>query len=222
MEIIKETPLDDGGLELTIEITEEEEHTFIRIGFERLIEEENKALIVIDPSEFDENQLKGMKTVELGDEEANFLVELAVNHCLKQAIKRENKAQKSTPEVHKKLWGSELWIANTPLYCGKILCLNEMFRCSIHYHKKKHETFHLLSGRIWMEVEDEAFEMLPGDSVTVPQGTKHRFTGFASEGSKILEVSTQHFEDDSYRVVPSGKVLEKEWLEIIRQLSSTT
>ena len=54
----------------------------------------------------------------------------------------------SQPEIHPKGWGRELWIANSELYCGKILELNEDKRCSIHYHKLKDETFYILSGNV--------------------------------------------------------------------------
>src|SRR4051812_37450647 len=42
-----------------------------------------------------------------------------------------------------KIWGREIWITNTALYCGKHLLLNKGYQCSLHYHKIKDETFHL-------------------------------------------------------------------------------
>lgn len=108
-------------------------------------------------------------------------------------------------DVHKKVWGEEHWIANTPLYCGKKLLLKKAFRCSIHYHKLKHETFYVQSGLILMEVGDNCFLMKPGDSVEIKQGIYHRFTGCADQ-NEIFEFSTQHFEDDSYRLIESGPV----------------
>jgi len=52
-------------------------------------------------------------------------------------------------------WGRELWIVNNDKYCGKILELNKGYRCSIHYHKIKDETFYILEGRVLMEIWDE-------------------------------------------------------------------
>ena len=43
-------------------------------------------------------------------------------------------------------WGYELWIANSPLYCGKKLVFSPNTRCSLHYHEKKDETFYIESG----------------------------------------------------------------------------
>jgi len=46
----------------------------------------------------------------------------------------------------KKIWGSEEWLVNNELYCCKILNLKKGYRCSIHYHKDKDETFYVLKG----------------------------------------------------------------------------
>ena len=105
-------------------------------------------------------------------------------------------------EVQKK-WGSEEWIANYD-YCGKKLVLNKGFRCSMHYHKNKDETFYILKGKVLMEIENEKIIMLPSDSIRIKPGTKHRFTGL--EDSEIIEFSTHHEDSDSYRDEESGKV----------------
>ena len=34
-------------------------------------------------------------------------------------------------------WGYEKWIANSELYCGKLLFIRKGHRCSWHYHTKK-------------------------------------------------------------------------------------
>ncbi len=110
------------------------------------------------------------------------------------------------PEIHKKGWGRELWIANGNLYCSKILEIIEGKQCSIHYHKLKDETFYILEGRVRMELyydphpaEPTTVIMMPNDTVHIPKLLAHRFYGL--EDSKILEVSTQHFEEDSYRIL---------------------
>ena len=53
-----------------------------------------------------------------------------------------------------------------------------------------------------MEAGNSFRTMVTGDSVHIPPRLKHRFTGV--EDSKIIEISTQHFEDDSYRIEESG------------------
>lgn len=108
------------------------------------------------------------------------------------------------PEVHEKIWGEEHWIANNELYCGKILKLKEGYKCSYHYHKIKDETFHILKGKVFMKVKGHQFILNVGDSIRLEPGTYHSFSGMVD--SEILEISTQHFEEDSYRKDESGPV----------------
>ncbi len=49
-----------------------------------------------------------------------------------------------------KEWGEERWIVNRD-YCGKLLILKKGFRCSLHYHKNKDETFYVNKGKVLME-----------------------------------------------------------------------
>jgi quercetin dioxygenase-like cupin family protein len=123
------------------------------------------------------------------------------------------KLEKGTIELHPKGWGHELWLANTELYCGKILELWEDKECSIHYHKIKHETFYVYEGKMLVRVWEEPFEaedladvpvsefvMLEGERLIVPPNTPHQFRGLA-KFTEFIEFSTQHFEEDSYRIV---------------------
>jgi len=108
-------------------------------------------------------------------------------------------------EIVEKVWGKEEWIVNNELYCFKKLHLNKGYRCSMHSHKIKDETFILHSGKVKMETEDiGSFEMSEGEQVRIFPNTKHRFTGL--EDSVIYEISTTHMEEDSYRTEESGKV----------------
>ena len=113
-------------------------------------------------------------------------------------------------EYHPKGWGYELWIHNDSKYCGKLLFFKEGKRCSLHYHKIKHETFYLQSGKMILEYYPEVEDVVmggvltetlltPGDSFEVPVNTPHRLT--ALEDSELFEFSTQHFETDSHRIV---------------------
>ena len=107
-------------------------------------------------------------------------------------------------KVVEKIWGSEEWIANSALYCGKRLRLNKGYRCSYHYHKIKDETFYVESGLVDLRVEGMNITLGPGDKFHIPPGTKHSFEGLAD--SVIFEFSTQHFDSDSYRDDQSCKV----------------
>jgi mannose-6-phosphate isomerase-like protein (cupin superfamily) len=108
-------------------------------------------------------------------------------------------------EVHLKGWGSEKWIVNNESYCGKILYFKSGKKCSWHYHKLKRETFFVQSGQLLvkfsyddeLEKADEVI-LFPGDSFEVPQGLRHQM--LAIEETFLIEFSTQHFEEDSYRI----------------------
>ncbi len=114
---------------------------------------------------------------------------------------------KETIKEVPKVWGKELWIANTKKYCGKKLLLKKGYRCSIHHHKLKDETFYIQSGKVLMEYGKKGEEkqiLKAGDAVHITQLLWHRFTGL--EDAEIFEFSTQHFDEDSYRAEDSGKV----------------
>jgi quercetin dioxygenase-like cupin family protein len=103
-------------------------------------------------------------------------------------------------------WGGEVWFANNELYCGKLLRFNKGKRCSLHYHKIKTESFYLHTGKLLMRVMDspdaatvEEFELVAGDCMDLPPGLVHQMV--ALEDSELFEFSTQHFEEDSYRLV---------------------
>ena len=110
------------------------------------------------------------------------------------------------PEIHPKGWGHEKWIYNSEAYCGKFLVFQANKKCSWHFHKIKDETFHLIEGKVLVKYsfEDslenaECIELEIGDSFNVPPGLRHQM--IALEDSIMLEISTTHFEEDSYRIV---------------------
>lgn len=121
-------------------------------------------------------------------------------------------------KVVEKIWGGEIWIVNE-IYCGKILKLKKMFRCSLHHHKKKTETFYITKGQVLLEIGDNAYMLLPGDAIDIMPNQDHRFTGL--EESEIIEFSTHHEDEDSYRKVESGEVGTDEIGEINRKIQLT-
>ena len=110
------------------------------------------------------------------------------------------------PEIHIKGWGYEKWIVNKEEYCGKLLFFEKDKKCSFHYHKIKDEVFYLQSGKLIVKYSDgdnlnksEELIMNPGDNFHVHIGLRHQM--IALEDSELFEFSTQHFEDDSYRII---------------------
>lgn len=125
-------------------------------------------------------------------------------------------------------WGHEEILCNDRFYCGKFLYVDKDRECSVHYHRSKHETFHILKGEIlfkyWEiplkyrdiphvndEYKPELLErywdggysqkvLKAGDTFILPQYLAHQFRG-VDEESVIVEFSTEHFDEDSYRII---------------------
>ncbi len=102
-----------------------------------------------------------------------------------------------------KTWGHELWVDNRPEYCGKVLEFVQDRGTSWHFHQLKLETMHCLQGLIEVQLVDDGRQysvmLSPGENLLIPREQIHRIVG-RSERAQLLEVSTQHFDDDSYRV----------------------
>ena len=114
-----------------------------------------------------------------------------------------------------KRWGYEIWIVNNERYCGKKLFIRQGKWCSYHHHKVKDEVLYIESGRIWMNVSDEvdpkwiyAIDMTPGYAFHVKPDQKHQM--HAVEDTIIVEFSTQHFDEDSYREEKLGTKLVRD------------
>lgn len=105
-----------------------------------------------------------------------------------------------------KVWGHELWIHNTEEYCGKLLVFEKAGNhFSMHYHIKKKETWYIQEGKFrfdWIDVENgkrNYTELLPNDVIEIERGLPHQLTAL-TDGATVFEVSTEHFDEDSYRV----------------------
>ena len=103
-------------------------------------------------------------------------------------------------------WGFEKWIVNCKQYCGKLLYFVKGKRCSWHYHKIKDEVFYVQSGKILVKYSTDddyryAQEIIlePGDNFHVYTGLRHQM--IALEDTELFEFSTQHFDEDSYRLM---------------------
>ena len=75
----------------------------------------------------------------------------------------------------------------------------------MHYHLKKEETWYVQSGQFlfkWINTANADIHettLNPGDCITNKIGEPHQI--ICIEEGDIFEVSTQHFDTDSYRVM---------------------
>ena len=103
-----------------------------------------------------------------------------------------------------KKWGKEIIIHNDSDYCGKLLVFNEGAKFSMHYHIKKKETWYVQEGKFLIKyintknATTNEKELSVGMVVEIERGQPHQL--IALTGGIIFEVSTEHFDEDSYRV----------------------
>jgi mannose-6-phosphate isomerase-like protein (cupin superfamily) len=110
------------------------------------------------------------------------------------------------PKRVEKKWGYELWIHNNTDYCGKLLVFNKSGdKFSMHYHMIKDETWYVQEGAFqfdWIDTENGErlyTQIQKGDVIEIKKGLPHQLTAL-TDGATIFEVSTQHFDEDSYRI----------------------
>lgn len=92
----------------------------------------------------------------------------------------------------------EHWIANEPAsgYCGKFLFVFDGQTCPYHRHDVKHETFFVLKGRVRMVVDGAERVLAEGDTLVMPPGVRHSFTGLGC--ALLLEVSMPSTLNDNF------------------------
>ncbi len=118
-------------------------------------------------------------------------------------------AQPYKGDRHEKAWGHELWIINNELYCGKLLVFKANKQFSMHYHLLKDEAWYISKGKFeYKYINTESAELKSrivkeGDCIHLMPGQPHQMLAL-TEGATIFEVSTQHFDSDSYRVLPGS------------------
>lgn len=105
-----------------------------------------------------------------------------------------------------KVWGYEFWISNSEKYCGKILFIKKDKAFSWHHHNLKDETFYIQSGEGhiaygWSsnQIEAHCSRLKAGDVVYIPPKLWHQVRAITD--IHIFEVSTQHFDEDSIKLV---------------------
>jgi mannose-6-phosphate isomerase-like protein (cupin superfamily) len=117
---------------------------------------------------------------------------------------KDEKSKKLKSEIVPKGWGKEIIFVNNEEYCGKILCFEKGKKFSMHYHIRKKETWYVNKGKFilfWIETENGTMHseyLEVGDVITNERGEPHQL--IACEDSEVFEVSSKHFDEDSFRV----------------------
>lgn len=101
-------------------------------------------------------------------------------------------------------WGHEIIFENNEHYCGKLLVFKKGCKFSMHYHMIKDETWYVQEGEFvyrWIDTDTAEINevvLKEGDSVRQYPGQPHQLEALTD--GVVFEVSTEHFDSDSYRV----------------------
>jgi mannose-6-phosphate isomerase-like protein (cupin superfamily) len=110
------------------------------------------------------------------------------------------------PKIVDKAWGSEVWIENNSEYCGKLLKFRAGEKFSLHFHSKKKESWYCLKGPFKLTLLDtvnakeESYIFDEGSAITIDRLLPHQLEYIGDDEGVIFEVSTEHFDSDSYRI----------------------
>jgi len=102
-------------------------------------------------------------------------------------------------EIPGKSWGTELVVAHTPLYTGKVMHMRAGASGPLQYHEQKDETFYLFSGTAQVTTIDPASGALisevmeAGQSCHIPPGAVHQVA--AMTDCVMFEASNPIFND---------------------------
>lgn len=161
----------------------------------------------IDQTELTKTQLEawGCKyhTLIMGKPSYDLLIDDKTLHP--DNIKHVSVSKKTKSEIVKKGWGYEVIFVNNDLYCGKILHFHKAAKFSMHYHLKKKESWYVASGKFLFKYINTAnadiLELIldVGDTITNEIGEPHQI--ICLEEGDVFEVSTTHYDSDSYRVM---------------------
>lgn len=119
------------------------------------------------------------------------------------------------PKSYPKAWGEEIWWVNNDKYCAKSLRFDAGKEFSDHFHWLKEETWICVSGELVLEYYDlsnadrKSKNIKAGDVIHVPPGNPHKLRAITD--ALIWEVSSRHYESDSYRIRKGSSQSESGW-----------
>ena len=97
-------------------------------------------------------------------------------------------------KIINKPWGSEEIIFLSDNYCVKKLIMKKGEMCSYQFHNKKIETVTVINGILRLQIENDFFNLKPGDSYTIHPKQKHRMIALDCDVTYI-ESSTPYLDD---------------------------
>ena len=99
-------------------------------------------------------------------------------------------------------WGRFYVIHDEPSYKLKRVEVDPGGRLSYQYHHKRSEVWTIAEGVGTITLNDKTADYIPGETILIPQGTKHRIENKTNHKIIFIEVQTGTYfgEDDIVRI----------------------
>jgi sialic acid synthase SpsE/quercetin dioxygenase-like cupin family protein len=94
-------------------------------------------------------------------------------------------------------------------YAKKMLVMLPNQKHPLHFHKKKEESFHVISGSLISNLNGKKRRLKPGQILHISKNSWHDFKA-GSEGCIFDEISTTSFKDDSFYKDKKIKILTRD------------
>lgn len=78
-------------------------------------------------------------------------------------------------------------------------------RTLLHRHHRTEEIYHVTAGRGRMTLENEVFDVAPGDSILIPPGTAHCIEAYGTESLRILCCCSPAYSHGDTELLDTGK-----------------
>jgi len=133
-------------------------------------------------------------------------------------ITKEEMFSSNNIPIIKKAWGEEHIIANNEKYCGKKMLIRQGFYSSYHTHKLKEETFYIAEGCLEVIHNGSYLQVKSGETLHLKPGEYHSFRALLD--TIFFEFSTQHKDEDNYRLTKSSSGSSEQWKEEIEKVKN--
>ena len=105
-------------------------------------------------------------------------------------------------ETEERPWGRFYVLHDEPNYKLKRIEVDPGGKLSYQYHLKRSEAWTIVEGIAIITLDDKIVELKPGQTILIPQGSKHRIQNDSSDKVVFIEVQTGTYfgEDDIVRI----------------------